>query len=175
MRKKIITKDLALGGLFLALGVIIPQVFHIFGPAAGRIFLPMHIPVMFAGFFVGPVIGLITGVLAPVLSTLITGMPPVPLLYFMIIELGAYGFAAGITFRKYKMNIYISLIISMLFGRLIYGLVLLIAVNVLGISSLSNISVIGATVTGLPGLVIQIVIIPAIVYLAEKRLRLGRN
>jgi len=175
MAKKITVRDLALGGLFLALGVIVPQVFHILGPTAGRAFLPMHIPVMFAGFFVGPVIGLITGVLAPVLSFLITGMPLIPTLYFMIIELGAYGLSAGITFRKYKLNIYISLIISMLFGRLIYGLALLIAVNLLGISSLSNMSVIGATVTGLPGLIIQLVIIPAVVYIAERRLTLARD
>jgi len=175
MEKRITTKALVLGGLFIALGVIVPQVFHLFGAAAGKVFLPMHIPVMFAGFFAGPVIGLITGILSPVLSSLITGMPPVPMLYFMMFELGAYGFSAGILFRKYKLNVYVSLIISMLFGRLIYGLVLIVAVNVLGISSLSNISVIGATITGIPGLIIQLVFVPAVVYLVERRLKLGRD
>jgi hypothetical protein len=175
MGKRIKTKDLALGGLFLALGVIVPQIFHFFGAAAGRMFLPMHIPVMLAGFFVGPVIGLLAGILSPVLSSLITGMPPVPMLYFMMFELGAYGFSAGILFRKYKLNAYFSLILSMLSGRLVYGLVLLTAVHILGISSLSNISVIGATITGLPGLAIQLVFIPAVVYLVERRLKLGRD
>jgi len=175
MRNKITTKDIVLGGLFLALGVIVPQVFHLFGEVSGKIFLPMHIPVLLAGFFTGPLIGLTTGVLSPVLSSLITGMPPVPMLYFMMFELGAYGFSAGLLFRKYKLNVYFSLVISMLFGRFIYGIVLLIAVHILGINSLSNISVIGATVTGLPGLLIQIIFIPAVVYLAERRIQLGRN
>lgn len=175
MEKRIITRDLVLGGLFLALGVIVPQVFHLFGAAAGRMFLPMHIPVMLAGFFTGPLIGLTTGILSPVLSSLITGMPPVPMLYFMIFELGAYGLSAGILFRKYKLNVYISLIISMLFGRIVYGLVLLVAIHILGINSLSNISVIGATITGLPGLLVQIIFIPGVVYLSERGVKLGRN
>ena len=175
MKKLVSTKDLALGGLFLALGVIVPQAFHLVGMTAGQIFLPMHIPVMFAGFFTGPLIGLIAGILSPVLSSLITGMPPVPGLYFMIFELGAYGLSAGLLFRKYKINVYISLILSMFFGRLVYGLVLLGAVHVLGISALSKISIVGATVTGVPGLVIQLVFIPAVVYLVERRLKLGRD
>jgi len=176
MRQKLTTRKIASGGLFLALAVLLPQVFHLIGgPSAGRTFLPMHIPVLLAGFFAGPVIGVITGILSPLLSFLLTSMPMPPMLYFMVIELGGYGFAAGFLFRKLKLNIYVSLIISMIFGRLLYGAAILTAVYLLKINLPPSISVLGAVVAGIPGLVIQIVLIPAVVYLAERRIRLESN
>jgi hypothetical protein len=38
------TKKLSLSGLLIALGLIMPMVFHAFG-GAGKIFLPMHLTV----------------------------------------------------------------------------------------------------------------------------------
>ena len=61
--------------LYLALAILLPIGFHAFG-FAGRIFLPMHIPVLLAGFLVGPMAGIIVGILAPPLSHLMTSMPP---------------------------------------------------------------------------------------------------
>ena len=120
MKQLISTKKITLGGLFLALSLILPQVFHIIGgPTAGKTFLPMHIPVLLAGFFAGPFIGALTGLLAPLLSSLITGMPMPPILYFMIFELGTYGLAAGYLFRQFKWNIYLSLIIVVICFKLI--------------------------------------------------------
>jgi len=176
MRQKLTIRKIALGGLFLALAVLFPQVFHLIGgPAAGKIFLPMHIPVMLAGFFAGPTIGVITGVISPLLSFLITSMPMPPMLYFMVIELGGYGLATGFLFRKLKLNIYVSLIISMIFGRLLYGAAILAAVHVLKINIPPSINVLGAVTAGIPGLIIQIVFIPAVVYLVERRMRLESN
>ncbi|HHV97457.1 MAG TPA: ECF transporter S component [Clostridiaceae bacterium] len=176
MRQKLTIRKIALGGLFLALAVLFPQVFHLIGgPAAGRIFLPMHIPVMLAGFFAGPTIGVITGIISPLLSFLITSMPMPPMLYFMVIELGGYGLAAGFLFRKLKLNIYVSLIISMIFGRLLYGAAILTAVHVLKINIPPSISVFGAVTAGIPGLIIQIIFIPAVVYLVERRMQLESN
>jgi len=93
----------------------------------------------------------------------------------MVIELGGYGFAAGFLFRKLKLNIYVSLITSMIFGRLLYGAAILTAVHLLKVSLPPSISVLGAVVAGIPGLVMQIVLIPAVVYLAERRIRLESN
>ena len=42
-------KNIVKGALFIALGVLIPQIFHSIG--AGPMFLPMHIPVLLAGFW----------------------------------------------------------------------------------------------------------------------------
>lgn len=37
-------KQLTLSAFFLALGLVLPFAFHSFGPQAGTVFLPMHIP-----------------------------------------------------------------------------------------------------------------------------------
>lgn len=42
------TKELVLSALFIALGVVLPMVFHAIG--AGPVFLPMHIPVLLRDF-----------------------------------------------------------------------------------------------------------------------------
>lgn len=45
MNNKITTKEIVLGGLLLATGLILPMIFHLFG-LTGQIALPMHIPVL---------------------------------------------------------------------------------------------------------------------------------
>ena len=166
-------RKITYGGLFIALAVLFPQIFHLIGgPTAGKIFLPMHIPVFLAGLIAGPLVGLIVGFISPLLSFLTTGMPPVPTLYFMLIELSIYGVAAGILFRKFKLNVYISLIGSMIIGRIVYGISIFLLINVFGAQLPKGISVIGAIVAGVPGLIIQIIIIPAIVYIIERRFSL---
>ena len=53
---------LAYGGLLVALGILLPQAFHIFGQNAGMIFLPIQIPVLFAGMLLGPYYGGLIGI-----------------------------------------------------------------------------------------------------------------
>ena len=81
--------------LLLALGVMLPLVFHAF-PLGGRIFLPMHIPTFIAGLVLGPLAGLIVGAGSPILSALITGRPTVPYMIPMLFELATYGLVAGL-------------------------------------------------------------------------------
>lgn len=60
------TKRLALGALFTALGILLPLAFHLTGiPAAGQVFLPMHIPVLLCGLILGPVYGAVCGAVCP--------------------------------------------------------------------------------------------------------------
>ena len=78
-------KKIAYAGLFIAMGILLPQLFHLSGlPQSGSIFLPMHIPVLFAGFILGPLYGALIGVLLPIISAILTGMPPAARLPFMI-------------------------------------------------------------------------------------------
>lgn len=89
--------QLALGGLFLAAGVLVPQLFHFLPwPNAGSIFLPMHLPVMLAGMLLGPYLGGTVGALTPLLSCLAFSMPPLARMPFMVLELAAYGVLAGL-------------------------------------------------------------------------------
>jgi len=169
------TRKTVYSGVFIALGIIIPQIFHyIGGPALGSIILPMHLPVIVAGFICGPLAGVLTGILTPVLSSTITGMPPVPKLWFMIIELAAYGGLSGLLYFKMKMNIILSLILSMIAGRIIYGGAFIIAVNLFGINLPPALGVTGALIKGIPGIILQLILIPVIIVVLERNMKNGR-
>ncbi|MCK4679861.1 ECF transporter S component [bacterium] len=81
--------------LLLALGVVLPIVFHAF-PLGGRIFLPMHLPTFVAGLVLGPVAGLVVGAGSPIVSGLLTGRPTVFYMVPMVFELATYGLVAGL-------------------------------------------------------------------------------
>lgn len=161
-------REVILSGLFIAIGLILPMIFHAFG--AGSTFLPMHIPVLIAGFVISMPCAIAVGVLTPVLSSLFTGMPPIfPVLPFMIFELAAYGAFASLFYRKLKLNVYISLIGSMIAGRIISAIV----VWVLAAFFMAKLPgpipfVVGGVAGGIPGIIIQIIFIPAIILVLNK-------
>lgn len=163
-------KNIAYSGLLIAIGVVLPQVFHIFGQQVGQTFLPMHIPIIIAGLVVGPWYGIGVAIATPIISSLFTTMPPVPMLYFMIFELSAYALAAGILAKKIKLNIYINLLITLVFGRLVYGLTLVVAVAIFGMSFkfANTTAFFMGIVNGLPGIAIQLIFIPPIIFALKK-------
>lgn len=154
------TKFLVYTALFITLGLILPLAFHFIG-GGGPIFLPMHIPILLAGALLGPTAGLITGIITPILSSLLTGMPPVlPVLPIMVVELTFYGLVTGYMIKRF--NIYLSLLISMLVGRIGAGLVVAVMVHILNFKLPANplVYIWGTITTGLPGIVIQLILIP---------------
>ena len=159
------TRRLVLTALFVALGVALPQAFHAV-PNAGSIFLPMHIPVLLAGFSVGPLFGLCAGILTPLLSHLMFGMPPAPVLPSMLFELALYGLMSGLLTKIIRIKpliakIYCVLILSMLCGRIGYGLLNALVLRAGSYTLQAWIS--AAFVTALPGIIIQLIIIPILI------------
>jgi riboflavin transporter FmnP len=150
--------------MYLALSILLPIAFHVFG-IGGRVFLPMHIPALLAGFLIGPASGVVVGLLAPGLSYLLTGMPPTYAVPLMSFELAMYGLVAGITYKRLHLNIYISLILAMIVGRLMFGLGLFVLGMFIELpySAAVFFSSGGAIISGLPGIAVQIVLIPLIV------------
>ena len=164
------TKRLILAGLFTALGVVLPVLFHSI-PNAGNILLPMHLPVLLCGLVCGWYYGAACGILTPLLSSLITSMPPMAILPSMICELAVYGLLAGLIFLvvktgKLAVDLYLSLIGAMLAGRIVYGLLNALIFQA-GSYSLS-IWLTASFVTALPGIIIQLVLIPAIVLVLHR-------
>ncbi|MFQ5498297.1 MAG: ECF transporter S component [Candidatus Zixiibacteriota bacterium] len=158
------TRFIAQTSLYLALAVLLPIGFHTAG-MGGRLFLPMHIPVLLAGFLVGPYSGLLVGLVAPLLSHLLTGMPPVYAVPLMSLELPIYGLVAGLAYQRLHLNIYIALVVAMMLGRIMFGL----GLYVLGLfidlpyTAAAFFAAGGAIQSGLPGIAIQVVLIPLIV------------
>ena len=163
-------KRLTLASMFLALGILFPQIFHEI-PNAGNIFLPMHIPIILCGFICGPFYGLLVGVIAPIMSNLIFAMPNTIMLGQMIVELGSYGFMCGILYRFIKLKNeliqnYFVLIISMIFGRVVYGIcnLLIFRINQYNFS----IWIKSALIIAIPGIIIQLMLIPVLVNKIKK-------
>jgi hypothetical protein len=162
-------RQITLAGLFIAIGLILPMAFHVLGP--GTTFLPMHIPVLMAGFSLGLPMAILVGILTPILSSLLTGMPVIfPVLPFMILELGTYATGTSLLYRTFKWNVYISLIVTMILGRIMAMAAVWALVNYTT-AKLPNpfIFITGAITQGIPGIVIQLLLIPPIVLLLRKR------
>lgn len=162
------TKNLVTAAMLLALAIILPTIIHISG-INGAIFLPMHIPVLITGLIVGSSWGFVVGIISPIINHMITGMPPVPIFWVMIVELGLYGLISGILYRKVKMTLWPSLILSMVIGRLGAALMVLILGKGFGVPVPPiDIYIKGMTLTALPGIIIQLIFIPMIVRACEK-------
>lgn len=177
MNRKFTTRELVWTGVFIALGVIIPWAFHTV-PNAWK-FLPMHLPTLVAGLLLGPVSGLLTGAFSVVLSGLITGMPPTAKWLVMIPELASYGLFAGL-FQRYFKKDYVgtitSLILAMLAGRVVYGIMKFIEVQVVaGVKPFTlNAFIAGAFVMVIFGIIALVVLVPPIV-LALRKILNDRN
>ena len=173
------TKRLALGALFTALGILLPLAFHLTGiPAAGQVFLPMHIPVLLCGFVCGWPYGLAVGFVSPLLRFLLFSMPPIfPEGLSMAFELAAYGLCAGLFYRLFPKKIpyiYLNLILSMLLGRAVWGLVRWILSGVAGTGFTFAMFLAGGFTNAVPGILCQLLLIPLVV-IALRRSRLMLN
>jgi len=165
--KKTMTVSLTGTALCMALGLVLPLLFHMFG--AGSTFLPMHIPVLLCGFVFGWPYGAICGFLVPLLSSILTGMPPVfPKATAMMLELCTYGVLTGVFYRKRKWNIYPALICAMICGRVVSGIANTVFMNMAsksyGFAAFLSVSFVQA----IPGILIQIILIPVLVLALEK-------
>ncbi|MCF6461820.1 ECF transporter S component [Clostridium sp. Cult1] len=162
------TKDLVTAAVLIAIGIILPMIIHISG-INGAVFLPMHIPVLISGLILGSSLGFIVGVISPILNHILTGMPPVPILWIMLVELAVYGLISGYLYRRVKMTLMPSLIFSMIIGRVSAALMVLLLGTFFSLPLPPlGIYIKGITITALPGIIIQILLIPSIVRAYEK-------
>lgn len=167
------TKRLCFSAMMLAVGILLPVAFHAV-PNGGNIFAPMHLPVFIVGFLCGPMYGAIVGLVCPLLSCLFTGMPNVAYLPNMMSELLVYGTSSGMLFRiiktgKFIPDVYVTLVCSMLSGRIIGGCVAYLLFLGGARSEYSwAIFFTGYFVTCWPAILIQALVIPSVVTAAKK-------
>lgn len=156
--------------VFLASGLILPfltaQIQEI-----GSMLLPMHLPVLLCGFVLGWKYGLAVGFILPLMRSLIFGMPPMyPAALSMAFELAAYGAVTGVLYKKLPkktVSIYISLIAAMLTGRIIWGAARWL-MTAAGTEFSWALFIAGGFINAIPGIILQIVLIPAIVIVLRK-------
>lgn len=164
-------RKLTYSALCLALCMVLPfltgQIREI-----GNMLCPMHIPVFLAGFLCGPWYGLAVGAIAPLLRFFLFGRP----IFFpsglaMCFELAAYGLISGLLYRHLPRKtaaLYVSLVSAMLAGRAVWGVVM---VCIAGLSEASfswAAFLSGAFLNAIPGIVIQLLLIPAVVLAVQR-------
>lgn len=160
------TRKLVWASFLLILGIILPRLVNFAGSQAlGNLISPMHIPVFLTGLILGPFYGTLIGFITPLFSTLLFAMPPVmpPITFLMAFELAAFGLTAGYLYSTKRKNIYLSLITAVILGRFVYGLALLLVGPIFDFNPPFIPFMQGVFVTGIPAIVIQLVIIPPIV------------
>ena len=170
MKKLSPVKKSIITAVCIALCVVLPQAFHAI-PNAGSIYCPMHIPVLLCGLICGWQYGLLCGIAGPLVSALITGMPPAAVLPGMLVECAAYGALTGLMMqlvhtKKVYPDLYISLLVAMLGGRIISGIAKALIFSAGSYSMTAWVT--GSFVTSLPGIIVHLVLIPSIVYALMK-------
>lgn len=170
MQSKALRK-MVLAALFLALALVLPFLTGQI-PEVGSMLCPMHIPALLCGFFCGWPWGLAVGLISPVLRSILFGMPPMfPIAICMSFELATYGAVSGWLYAKLpkkKISVYAALLAAMILGRLVWGAARFVCtgldVSAFGISAFWA----GAVTTAIPGIIVQIVLIPLLVIALEK-------
>ncbi|MCI1966360.1 MAG: ECF transporter S component [Oscillospiraceae bacterium] len=164
-------QSLILSALFLALGILLPFLTGQI-PQIGMMLLPMHIPVLLCGFICGWPYGLLVGLITPLFRSMLFGMPPIyPTAVAMAAELAAYGLFCGLFYIKFPKKIsfvYVSLILSMILGRIVWGAVSLVLYQAIGKGFTWAIFFGGAFLNAIPGIILQIILIPALVGVIQK-------
>ena len=98
-------------------------------------------------------------------------MPPFLTAVGMSFELAAYGAATGFFYQKLqnsKARIIISLLIAMVAGRLVWGAVSMFIYGVSGTAFTWQIFIAGAVLKAIPGIILQLILIPVLMFALEK-------
>ncbi len=166
MQHRLSPHDLAYCGLFGAAALLLPTLFHLV--RLGHVFMPMYLPLVALAFFVRPLPAAVTAALVPMLSSLTTGMPPLypPIGPVMSVELAAMTALIAAASRRWPVRHELVLMVpALLLGRVLHvGLVFAVALVVdLPPAFLAGVSL----VSGWPGVVLMIAVVPFIVRAAD--------
>ena len=175
--------EILVGAFFAALGVVVPILFHLVG--LGRVFLPMHLPILAVGFFVSPTVAVAAGFVTPWVSSFLTGMPPLPVAVLMSLELPVLAGIASLCYRALKGRVHKSRWVGKIiavWSSTVIAIVARIAVDLLLLAKVvapilqlpAGSFGLAAVLAGTPGIVLQLTLVPAIV-LAIERMRKERG
>lgn len=165
-------KNLVLSAMFLAIGLVLPFFIGQI-PAIGKMLLPMHIPVLLCGLICDWQWGLGVGFVLPLLRSVLFGFPAMyPNAIGMAFELAVYGLVIGYLYAHSKWQcvkaLYKCLIPAMIAGRLVWGAVMIVLMGLGGSAFTWQLFIGGALLNALPGIALQLVLIPAVMVLLDR-------
>lgn len=163
-------KYLTLSALFIALGIVMPFITGQI-PQFGSMLLPMHLPILIAGFMLPWQYATLIGFIVPLLRSALFSMPPMfPSAFAMAFELATYALVISIVYRLFNkhnlLNTYITLIVGMIAGRVVWGIVMYL------ISKISfQIFLASAILNAIPGIILQLLLIPGLIVMLNKYIK----
>lgn len=171
-----LVRDLVFAAVCLALCMVLPlltgQIREI-----GKALCPMHLPVLLCGFLCGPWWAMVVGFVAPLLRFALFSMPQLlPTGLAMCFELAAYGLFSGLLYGllpKRQLSVYVTLVLSMILGRIVWGVASFLIYLAMGNAFSWAIFVAGAFYDAVPGILVQIVLIPVLVFALKKAKLIG--
>ena len=175
-KTKVTVKALISAGI-IALAVILPQLAHFtFGQSAGVMLLPMYLPVLLGGCLLGSTWAAGIGLLSPLVSFIITSavsspMPAAARLPFVMAELCIFAAVSGMFSKKIAENAlfaFPAVLAAELCGR---GFFLLSVALLSRFTPFTAAMIWGQIKAGLPGLLIQALIVPAAVIILNRILK----
>ena len=170
-------RKLTYAALYLAIAMVLPFITGQI-PEIGSMLCPMHIPALLCGFMCGWPWGMAVGFVAPLLRSVLFGMPALfPAAVAMAFELAVYGCVSGLLYRllpRRNWTVYVSLIIAMIAGRIVWGTVRLILAGLSGTGFTWALFLAGAFTNAVPGIIMHLILIPVLV-IAMNRAGLSLN
>ena len=162
---------LTFAAVFLAVALVLPFITGQI-PEIGNLLCPMHLPVLLCGFICGWPWGLAVGFIAPLLRSVTFGMPPMyPTAVAMAFELATYGSIAGLMHMLLPakpLYTYVSLLVAMCVGRLVWAAAMVVITGLAG-SAFTWVAFVTQAITkAVPGIILQIVLIPILVIALER-------
>ena len=160
-------RQIPLTALFAATAVILPQFFHLVG--LGPTFLPMFLPIMLGSFLLTWKFAMILAILPPLVSFLLTSMPPLvpPILPIMLVELIVIALIISFISVHLKKSFWLALALAIIMDRILLVLIVSWIAPLLGYNHpIFTLALVGL---GIPGIMLQIVVIPFALQLIYKK------
>ncbi len=165
-------KKLTLSAMFLAMGIVLPFLFGQI-PQIGSMLLPMHIPVFLCAFLCGWQYSLPMAFVLPILRSLLFGRPNFyPEAIAIAFELATYALITGLLYNHTKRCgtgvVYRCLAVAMVGGRIVRCGVQLLLLTLNGMPFLFGGFLVGTILAGIPGILLQLIMIPAVMLILER-------
>lgn len=155
------------GGIFGALAVFLPVIFHAFN--LGAEFMPMFFPILVAGFTLYWRVSLVLSVLVPLLSSFLTGMPPLypPIALLMCLEFIVMTQIAYWTYQRMKWSIFLSLSLAFLMERAVLIFYILTMSRLLHLPG--EWLLLPRLIRNMPGIILNFIFLPVLVKMFRRK------
>ena len=165
-------KKLTLTAMFLSAGILLPFLFGQI-PQIGSMLLPMHIPVFLCAFICGAQYAAPLAFILPLFRSLVFARPNLyPEAISIAFEMAVYAIVAGLIWkfskRKNLLSIYISMLPAMIVGRFARCIIQIALLSLGNIPFTFPALLTGIVIAGIPGIILQLIIIPAFILIIKK-------